>query len=409
MAERTARMPEKRMPRTEAGRAAQTARRRRRTTVAVATLAVLVVVAAGVLLAGRTSGPTAASPAQTAPASEPTAAIVPSATIEPTAVPMPSGPATITIAAVGDIHFDRRVKQLIAAKGGAEPLEDVAAQLAAADIAVGNLESPLSTRGTKNETKDYTFRGDPRGAEGLALAGFDFLALGNNHVLDYGPDALADTIDLLDEKQIGHSGAGMDKAQAWTPAVRDIDGTTVAFLSFSHILPPGFIATGSKAGLAQGRNNMDAVEEAIRTAKAEYDYVLVSFHWGVENEDDANGDQVTDAHRAIDAGADMVLSHHPHVIQAVEYYKGKFIAYSLGDFVFDHYSRKTGEAFVLEAELGPNGVANVTATPVYLDENGKPEYVKGAEARTILERLKAISAKRKTTVTLDGDIARVAP
>jgi len=404
-------MPQKRAPRTEAGRAAYAARRRSQRATAIIAIAGLVVVGAGALLAERTVGPTAASPAPTplAPTPEPTAALVPSATIEPTAAPVPSGPATITIAAVGDIHFDRRVKQLIAARGGAEPLEEVAAQLAAADITVGNLESPLSTRGTKNEAKDYTFRGDPRGAEGLALAGFDFLALGNNHVLDYGPDALADTIDLLDEKGIGHSGAGMDKTQAWTPAVRDIDGTTVAFLSFSHILPPGFVAGSSRAGLAQGRNNMDAVEDAIRQADAEYDYVLVSFHWGVENEDDANGDQVKDAHRAIDAGADMVLSHHPHVIQAVEYYRGKLIAYSLGDFVFDHYSRKTGEAFVLEAELGPNGVANVTATPVYLDENGKPEYVTGAEARTILERLKTISAKRKTAVTLDGDIGRVLP
>ena len=404
-------MPQTRAPRTEAGRAAHAARRRRQRTVAIIAIAAVVVVGVGVLLAERTLGPTAAAPAseQVAPAAEPTAALVPSATIEPTAAPVPSGPATITIAAVGDIHFDRRVKQLIAAKGGAEPLEEVAAQLAAADIAVGNLESPLSTRGTKNAAKDYTFRGDPRGIEGLALAGFDFLALGNNHVLDYGPDALADTIDLLDEKGIGHSGAGMDRDEAWTPAVSEIDGTTVAFLSFSHILPPGFIAGDSRAGLAQGRNNMDAVEDAIRKADAEYDYVLVSFHWGVEYEDDANGDQVRDAHRAIDAGADMVLAHHPHVIQAVEYYKGKLIAYSLGDFVFDHYSRKTGEAFVLEAELGPNGVANVTATPVYLDENGKPEYVTGAEGRTILERLRAISAKRKTTVTLDGDIGRVLP
>lgn len=191
--------------------------------------------------------------------------------------------------------------------------------------------------------------------------------------------------------------------------MREIDGTTVAFLGFSHILPAGFTATDSKAGFARGRGNMEAVEAAIRSAKEQYDYVLVSFHWGVEKEDHVNGDQVADAHRAIDAGADMVLSHHPHVIQAVEYYNGKLIAYSLGDFVFDHYSRKTGEAFVLEAELGPNGVANVTATPVYLDENGKPEYVTGSEARTILERLKAISAKRKTMVTLDGDIGRVLP
>ena len=123
--------------------------------------------------------------------------------------------------------------------------------------------------------------------------------------------------------------------------------------------------------------------------------------------DDCNAEQVADAHRAIDAGADMVLAHHPHVIQAVEYYNGKLIAYSLGDFVFDHYSRKTGEAFVLEAELGPSGIGAVTVSPVYLDSYGRPEYVTGSAASVILERLKAISAKRNTVVEITGDTAQV--
>lgn len=316
-------------------------------------------------------------------------------------------PTTLTISAVGDMIFDRRVKALIQTSGGAAPLSAVDQLLARADITVGNLESPLSSGGTQDADKDVTFRGDPRGIESLSGAGFDFLALGNNHVLDYGPDALADTVASLDAKNIGHAGAGADRAAAWKPAVVKRDGATVAFLSFSHILPPGFVATDTKAGLAQGRNNMDNVVAAIRAAKAENDYVIVSFHWGVEYIDDANGDQVRDAHKAVDAGADMVMSHHPHVIQAVEYYKDRLIAYSLGDFVFDHYSRKTGEAFILDAELGPYGVANATVTPVYLDGNGKPEVVTGDAASVILKRLKSISAKRSTEVRISGDTAQV--
>ncbi|TLM98076.1 MAG: hypothetical protein FDZ75_03205, partial [Actinobacteria bacterium] len=109
----------------------------------------------------------------------------------------------------------------------------------------------------------------------------------------------------------------------------------------------------------------------------------------------------------IDAGADMVLAHHPHVIQGVEFYNGKLIAYSLGDFVFDHYSRKTGEAFILEATLGPDGTSSATAIPVYLDSYGRPEYVTGAEARTILKRLAKISQPYGTNVTIDGDVARI--
>jgi len=232
-----------------------------------------------------------------------------SATIEPLSIvatlpPAPSGPATITVAAVGDMHFDRQVKRLISTAGGAAPLDEVAAQLAAADIAVGNLESTLSDLGVPRTDKDYTFKGDPRGVQALALAGFDFVSLANNHALDCGGDALLDTVARLDANGIGHAGAGANAAAAWAPAVRDVGGTTVAYLAFSHVLPNGFIATSTRPGIAQGRLNMDQVEEAVRAADTAYDYVIVSFHWGVENVDDCNAEQVTDAHRAIDAGAD---------------------------------------------------------------------------------------------------------
>lgn len=357
----------------------------------------------------RQLGPSAAAPATPAPVTESTEGVEATNAAVATVPPAPSGPATITIAAVGDMHFDRQVRVLINKSGSTAPLAEVAPQLAAADIAVGNLESTLSDLGERRTDKDYTFKGDPRGVEALASAGIDFVSLANNHALDCGTDALLDTIARLDANGIGHSGAGASAADAWAPAVRDINGTTVAYLAFSHILPNGFIATSSKAGIAQGRMNMDQVEAAIRSADATYDYVLVSFHWGVENVDDCNAEQVADAHKAIDAGADMVLAHHPHVIQAVEYYNGKLIAYSLGDFVFDHYSRKTGEAFVLEAELGPNGIGAVGVTPVYLDQYGRPEYVTGQDATVILERLKTISAKRNTVVEISGDTARVIP
>ncbi len=316
-------------------------------------------------------------------------------------------PATLTVSAVGDMIFDRRVKALIAAKGGRAPLADVATRLARADVALGNLESNLSKSGSPQPGKDVTFRGDPRAIAGLMAVGFDFVALGNNHVLDYGPTSLRDTLTALDGARIGHAGAGMNRAAAWKPAVVTRDGATVAFLSFSHIVPANFVATDSRAGLARSRGNMDAVASAIKAAQKRYDYVIVSFHWGIEYKDVANADQVRDARRAVDAGADMVLSHHPHVIQGIEFYKGKLIAYSLGDFVFDHYSRKTGEAFILDAKLGPSGVTNVVATPVYLDGNGAPSVVTGADATVILKRLKQISAPHGTNVRLVGSTARV--
>jgi len=222
---------------------------------------------------------------------------------------------------------------------------------------------------------------------------------------------MLDSITRLDAAGIGHAGAGANKAAAWAPAVREVDGTTVAFLGFSHILPGGFVATDSRPGTRQGswRPWMRWRPPSARHRSSTTTCWSRSTR-GVEKEDYANGDQVADAHRAVDAGADMVLSHHPHVIQAVEYYNGKLIAYSLGDFVFDHYTRKTGEAFILEAELGPAGVANARAVPVYLDDTyGIPDYVTGPEGNVILKRLSALSAERKTTVEIDGDVARILP
>ncbi len=340
--------------------------------------------------------PTASSPA-VEPAAEPTAPVEPAR----------SGPPTITVAAVGDMIFDRQVKKLIGIEGGRAPLAEVALQLARADVTVGNLESPLSDGGAPATWKDYLFRGDPRGVEGLQYAGFDAVSLANNHALDYGPEALDDTFALLKARGIAWAGAGPDRAAAWRPAVVAVRGATVAYLAFSHILPPGFVAGENRPGIAQGRNNMKAVQRAISDAAAQHDYVLVSFHWGVEYADDANAGQVRDARLAIDAGADLVLAHHPHVIQGIESYGGGLIAYSLGNFVFDHYSRKTGEAFILDIELGPHGVGETTVTPVYLDRYGRPGYVSGPEAAVILERLRLVSARHKTTVSITGDTAKV--
>lgn len=355
-------------------------------------------------LASRPAPPAAApSPVAEAPAEQP-----PAEQPVPPAPPEESRPATLTISAVGDMLFDRQVRKLIELKGGAYPLSAVAERLSAADVTIGNLESMIASSGTPNREKDVVFRGHPAAIEGLKLAGFDAIALANNHTMDYGPQPLLDTIETLKAAGIGYAGAGKNLETAWTPATIERDGATVAFFSFTHILPAGFLAAEDRPGVASGKMDMTLIEDAVRSAKETHDYVIVSFHWGVEYKDFANADQVDKAHRTIDAGADMVLSHHPHVIQGVEMYKGRLIAYSLGDFVFDHYSRKTGEAFILEANLGPDGVTDAIAVPVYLDDvYGRPEYVYGSEAKVILQRLADISKPHNTQVIIDGDIARI--
>jgi poly-gamma-glutamate capsule biosynthesis protein CapA/YwtB (metallophosphatase superfamily) len=371
---------------------------------ALGALAIFAVAAAVLALrASAAQQARAAAPERTLPAAAPAPSATPTPSVEST---QPSAPATITVSAVGDMIFDRAVRDLIAKKGGTAPFADVASRLAASDITVGNLESPLSASGSQEPSKSVTFRGTPKAIEGLKAAGFDLVSLANNHALDYGKTALADTIGALDAAGVAHAGAGPDRGSAYAPAIVVRKGARIAYLAFSDVVPPGFAADARRGGIATGRT-LRTVTDAVRKAKTEADYVIVSFHWGVEYKDDATAQQVHDAHAVIDAGADMVAAHHPHVIQAVEMYKGKVIAYSLGDFVFDHFSRKTGEAFILDASIGPAGIGAVTVTPVYLDTSGKPAIVEGAAAAAILQRLRTISAKRNTDVVIQGSTATV--
>jgi poly-gamma-glutamate synthesis protein (capsule biosynthesis protein) len=327
----------------------------------------------------------------------------------PTRPARPTFAGTVTVAAVGDMMFGRGVADYMRNAGGAAILSRVATELAAADVALGNLEGPLATTGTRAKGKDVTLLGDPRGVAGLTAAGFDAVGLANNHSLDYGVSALRETMSLLDGAHIAHAGAGMSQKAAYAPAtIVTRSGARVAFLSFSHVVPLGFAAEGSHPGIARSRFHMDRVTAAIRSARASHDFVVVAFHWGTEYQDTPSAEQRADGRAAIDAGADLVVGHHPHVIQGVESYKGRLIAYSLGDFVFDHFSRVTGESFILFAQLDRGATPKVSIVPTYLDPtSGRPSIVHGDAAARILTRLRSISAPLHTKVLIAGDRATV--
>lgn len=320
--------------------------------------------------------------------------------------PVVSGPATITVTAVGDMQFDGGPDRLIAAKGARAPLSAVGSRLNKADVTVGNLECALSTRGTPVPGKKFTFEGDPRAAQGLKWAGFDLIALGNNHTRDYGDIALRDTLRNLDRAGLAHAGAGVDRAAAWRPAIIERDGARIAYLSFSEIGPSSFAAGARRSGTAFTWDTA-AVKRAVRAAHGRADYVIVSFHWGVERSYSPTSRQVRDGRAAIDAGADLVLSHHPHVIQGVEFYKRGLIAYSLGNFVFSPGNDICRDSMILHLSLGPGGVRDVRVEPVYCGTYGKPAPVTGAVARRILGTVRKTSTARGTRVVISGTTARL--
>ena len=315
-------------------------------------------------------------------------------------------PPPVRIVCGGDVMVDRTVRSFINANGAGAVLRGIATQLEAGDAAWVNLESPLSTLGSPTPGKDYTFEGPPSMVPALAAAGIDLVTLGNNHSADFGQAALADTIERLEKAGVQVVGAGLNDEDAWTAAiVETAGGATVGFLAWSDVLWPGYRAT-SAPGVAEGRTELPRMKRAIKALAAEVDYVVVGYHWGIEYEHYPYGLQTNEAHLAIDAGADLVIGHHPHVLQGIETYKGRLIAYSLGDLVFDHHSIETGQTVLVDAVLTPRG-ATATLIPVFVSSGGIPAVQHGAAGKTILSLVKQYSAPLDTAVAIRGDTAVV--
>lgn len=304
---------------------------------------------------------------------------------------VPADTSSVTILAVGDVMMGASMEPSIRERGSDHPFAGTASAIRRADIAICNLEAPFGTKG-KPFKKRFTFLVPPSYAGAMCRAGFDVVALANNHMMDYGPEPLKETIAVLDSLGIAHSGAGLNLSQARRPAVVERNGLKVAFLSYSKVYPAEFWATARRAGTAPGESSY--VRGDVAAAKKESDLVVVSFHWGAELMDTPKQYQKDLAHLAIDSGADLVLGHHPHILQGMEVYKGKLIAYSLGNFAFGSRSRRCTESVMLEVGLARNGAREARIIPVCVDNLKtcfQPTIAFGAEGRAILDNLKRIS------------------
>lgn len=335
----------------------------------------------------------------------------PESTIEPvesgTATPEegytePAGDAdTVSLALVGDILPAARVLELMKINGFDYPFREAKAILEAADITAGNLEAPITTRGTPAKDKQYVFRGSSDAVPALKEAGFDFLSLANNHTLDYGWQGLSDTMDVLDDAELQHAGSGNDDREAFTPAYIESKGITVGFVSVTRVVPDvSWKADRTHPGVAEAYSPERAVA-AIKEAKQNADIVVVMVHWGVERADRPVAHQTDLSHRFVDAGADLVVGSHPHVLQGFEAYKGKWIAYSLGNFVFSTTGTKTSETGVLNAECSKDGACSLSFAPMFAT-NSQPAPMAEAEGKALLARLSELSYG--ASVEEDGSI-----
>ncbi len=307
-----------------------------------------------------------------------------------------------TIAAVGDVMFDRRVKSAIEANGANWPFAKTASKLKA-ELSIANLETSLAAAGTPTKGKDVVFQGTPKGIDSLKYAGFNLVSMANNHALDYGLVSLKETRTRLKKHDIAFTGAGADKSEAYKPALIKIGDLDVGFLSFSDIIPFNSFPSEKSPGIALARDSTK-VASKIKALSKKVDIVIVSFHWGIEYEDYPNGKQKELAVAAVDAGADLVIGHHPHVTQGIAIYKGRLIIYSLGNFVFDRFKTKTAQTFILRMNMNHKGEFSfVRIIPVFISASGQPAIVTGTEADSILARLKQISGKYSKLLKTDKD------
>jgi len=310
----------------------------------------------------------------------------------------------ITIAAVGDLMLGGRAEPFLKEFGPEYPFSDVMPFLSRADVVVGNLESSISIRGTAVENKKFTLRAGPIAAQALKKAGIRVVTLANNHSMDFGPLALSDTRTVLEENDILYTGAGMDLDEARSPAFLKVKGRTIAFLSYSLTFPLEFFASAGRPGTAPGY--ADFVRSDIKKARTSADLVVVSFHWGAELLTSAKDYQVELGHMAIDWGADLVIGHHPHVLQELDVYKGRIIAYSLGNFVFGSESDRTNASIILLLTFQGKSLSRVEAVP--LDVNNyrvkyQPRILRGQPAREVLEGINTVSERFKTKLIIANE------
>lgn len=310
----------------------------------------------------------------------------------------------ITIAAVGDIMLGHRAAPWIQREGPGYPFVHVLPVLQEAQVVIGNLEAPISMRGTAVENKQFTLRAGPEAVGALQAAGIGVVALANNHILDFGPLALQDTLTALGDHGILWSGAGMDLADARAPALLKVGSRTIAFLSYSLTFPVEFYASAGRPGTAPGYK--DFVRRDIQAARPRADLVVVSFHWGAELMTTAKDYQKELGRKAIDWGADLVLGHHSHVLQELELYRGRLIAYSLGNFVFGSESERTNTSIILLCTFEGKTLVRVEVVP--LDVNNyrvayQPQVLRGKQAETVLDGMNVSSARFRTQLDLRGD------
>jgi poly-gamma-glutamate synthesis protein (capsule biosynthesis protein) len=300
---------------------------------------------------------------------------------------------------LGDIMLSRHVNTQMKKLGYDYPWEKVKDITADADITFANLEVPISDR-YNAPSEGMSFVAPTKNLEYLKLAGIDVVSVANNHTANFGKQAFLDNLNNLKGAGINICGGGLAEAEARTATVITANGLNFNFLCQSAVVG-SLYADGEGAGVPylglepwyrRNQNSLDDLVADIDRARLKEGVVIDSPHWGVEYKHYPNTDQQAAARLMIDAGVDLVIGTHPHVVQSLEYYNGKYINYSLGNFIFDQeWSTATKQGVMASAYFYQNRNVSVTLSPLQIENYAQPSFISGEVAKSILSDIEESS------------------
>lgn len=282
----------------------------------------------------------------------------------------------VKLIAVGDIFLKT--------KNNTHPFGKVKEAFSSKDILFGNLEVVLSKKGKKAEKAAllYSF---PKNVEYLKDVGFDIINVANNHIFDLGLEGFNETLEVLNQKDLSFIGANNWKFNQ-PDTIIEKKGIKLGFLGYSEC---GF--RNFKDGVFINRIDEDRITSNIKDLRLKCDVVIISLHWGIENVFYPSPKQIRLARNLVDAGANLILGHHPHVVQGIEKYKNGLIVYSLGNFQILTLSEKNKESVILSVEINKNGIEDYRIIPVKINENFIPYLMKNQESKEMLSFINTIS------------------
>lgn len=303
------------------------------------------------------------------------------------------------ITALGDVMLSRHVNTKIQQLGVNSPWSKTAARIADADITFANLEVPLSDR-FPAPSQGMSFIAPTSNIPAIKNAGVDIVSVANNHTANFGWQVFEDNLLNLNKGVIGICGGGLNEAESRSPKIIEKNGTKFAFLCYSSIVGTLYSKTETSGAPAlkiepwyrDDITDIAKMKTDIKSAKEKADVVIVSPHWGVEYKVNPNESQKKVAKAAIEAGADLILGTHPHVVQGAEMINGKYVTYSLGNFIFDQeWSTETKQGTVLESYFYGNKQIAANLVPLEIKDYHQPHFLDQKSGQVILDRIKQAS------------------